>query len=155
MKLLNVKGMFLSVLIIAFFASFALAQGALPAQNMELDFFKQIISFVQSFGGYSWGLKISGICMIIVSSMKVSFLKPLWDKLGSFQVFAAPFLGVIIGLLNMGTFSWAKFLAYFAAGIGASYLYEILDLIKLIPGIGKIYISGIDLLKSILHAPKK
>jgi len=153
MKLLNVKGIALSFLIVIVFASFAFAQAAEPTPDMA--FFNQIVEFIKAFGGYSWGLKISALCMIIVASFKVSFLKPLWDKLGSFQVFAAPILGMIIGILNMGTFSWAKLLAYLAAGIGASYLYEILDLIAKIPGLGKIYVSGIELLKSILKAPKK
>ncbi len=153
MKLLSIRGLLLSLLIVLGFSSFAVAQADAPIS--ELTFFSQVIDFVKAFGGYSWGLKISGICMLIIASFKVSFLKPAWDKLGEFKVFAAPVLGIIIGILNMGTFSWAKFFAYFAAGIGASYLYEILDMTKKIPKIGAGYIAAIDFIKSILGAPKK
>lgn len=152
MKLLNLKGIAFSLIIITLFSSFAFAQ---DGSTDSLAFFSQIIDFVKSYGGYSWGLKISGICMLIIASFKVSFLKPIWDKMGSFQIWAAPILGMIIGIFSMGTFSFAKLFAYLAAGMGAVYLHEILDLIKKIPGLGSGYVQGIDLLKSILKSPAK
>ena len=118
------------------------------------DFANQVFAAVQGFGGMSWMLKISTIVLLICATMKVSFLVPLWNKLGNFKAAAAPVLGLVAGLLSYfggGTaFSLATLTAYMVSGAGALALHEILDMVKAIPGLGAGYVTAINFVTSYL-----
>lgn len=117
------------------------------------EFIAQVVAVIKAMGGMPVMLKISSVIMLIVASMKVSVLSPVWAKLGKAQIWVAPVLGLLAGLLDVaggGEMSLAKALAYVAAGAGAIHLHEILDLIKKIPGLGAVYISAIDIIASFL-----
>ena len=140
------------MLMILSFCAFAFAQDASvpPADIPVADFLTQIIQAVKGFGGLSWMLKVASVCLVIVSSMKVSALKPLWDKLGTAQKWVAPVLALIAGLLSQGTsISWASALAYLGAGAAAPYIHDLLDLIKVIPGIGSFWVGIINMIENI------
>ncbi len=120
----------------------------------------QVLKLIGEWGGISWIAKVAAIVMVLISSMKVSFLKPYWDKLGAAQAWVAPILGMIGGVLMLGadpgsSISWAGVLAYITAGAGAVFFHEILDSVKAIPGIGSVWISVIDFIAIILRAPPK
>lgn len=123
------------------------------------DFLSMVLAYIQSFGGISWMLKVSGIITLIIASMKVSFLKDLiWSKLEGFQAWLAPVLGIILGIVSLsetGQLTLAGLLAYFAAGAGSVVLHELLDTIKAIPGLGPIYIAIINAIESALGGDKK
>jgi hypothetical protein len=113
-----------------------------------------VSTVIQNFGGLSWTLKIACIVLLIIAFMKVSFLSSFWAKLGSFQAYAAPVLGLILGALTLsvsGPITLAGVLAYLAAGSGAILLHELLDTIKAIPGIGSVYVSIINAIESVLN----
>lgn len=115
-------------------------------------FLSQVFELIKGFGGMSWLLKVSAIMTILVSSMKVSFLKGLWDKLGSFKALAAPLFTIVLGALGLvgsGGFSLQAFVAYLFAGAGAVALHELLDVVKAIPGVGGIWVTIIDLIKKL------
>jgi uncharacterized membrane protein YbaN (DUF454 family) len=119
------------------------------------DFFEQIMQAIQAFGGLSTMLKISTVVMLIVSSMKVTFLRDLvWSRLGAAQAWIAPLLGLIAGVLGLGIgdqpITLASIMAYVAAGGGAVILHELLDSMKSIPGIGQVYVTMIDVVQSVL-----
>jgi len=133
----------------AFLGVAAFAQTPAPA-NPDLDFFSQVSQAVSQFGGMSWMLKIASICLLIVASMKVSFLAPLWEKLGALQTWVAPVLGLIAGVLSLGTgLSFPSAIAYIFAGAGAVLLHQLLDSVKAIPGLGAIYVSIISFIEAI------
>jgi hypothetical protein len=120
-----------------------------PSQgNPDVDFATQVFNAIKGFGGMNWLLRISTIILLLGATMKVSFLRPLWDKLGSFKTFAGPLFGLVGGLLAYfggGTqFSLAALVAYMFAGSGAIALHELLDAMKGIPGLGAIYVGIID-----------
>lgn len=149
-------------LFLLFSACFFLGATAF-AQDVEvppMDFLNQILETIQDFGGLSWVAKIAAILAIIISSMKVSFLKTYWDKLGEAKVWLAPILSVAFGIISLGVndetaITWAGVFAYMTAGAGAVFLHEILDSIKAMPGIGSMWVSIIDFIKIVLRAPAK
>lgn len=160
-----VKSYFYFLLPLAAVSVFALADSGVPvtvapvAATVEPSaFFAQVLQVIQSLGGLSMLLKVSALITLIVASMKVSFLNNLvWKKLGEAQVWVAPVLGLVAGLLHLlggSAFSWAMVFAYLSAGGGAVFLHEILDSIKAIPGLGAVYIKLINLVESALGGQK-
>lgn len=143
----------MSFFVLMFFVgSYAFADVVAPQ-----DFLAQVLAFIGSFGGLSMMLKISGIIMLVVASMKVSALNDLvWSKLGAAQAWIAPLLGLIAGLLGLGSSSvptLASVMAYVAAGGGAVLLHELLDTLKALPGIGPMWVSAIVFVEGILGGP--
>lgn len=129
----------------------AAAPAATPSDGDQL---KAILDAVQKFGGAPWVMKIALICLILTALMKVSFLQPLWAKLGAFQAMVAPLLAAIGGIISMSPITLPGVLAYLSAGAGAIVLHELLDASKGIPGIGAGYVSAINFVEGILGAPK-
>jgi hypothetical protein len=124
------------------------------------DFLAQVLAAVQKFGGLSVLLKVSAVILLLVASMKVSFLNQLiWSKLGAFQSAVAPLLGIIAGLFGLfgggAPVTLASVFAYFLSGVGAVGLHEFLDDVKAIPGIGAGYIAVINAIESILGGGEK
>jgi len=140
-------------------ASSSAASVGAPSADLPVgDFLSQIMNFIQSFGGLSLVLKISGAVLLIIASFKVSILnKYVWSKLGSFQAYAAPVLGLLVGVLGLGTggapITLGAVLTYLAAGAGAIPLHELLDTLKAIPGLGSVYVSIITAIESVLGGP--
>ena len=136
-----------------FVTSYAFAQDVVAPQ----DFLAQVLQVIKDFGGLSMMAKIASIVMIVISSMKVSFLSPYWAKLGNLQAWLAPVLGLVAGLLMVasgsGSLTWASAMAYALSGAGAIMLHNLLDLVKAIPGLGPIYVSVIDIIESRLGGP--
>lgn len=121
---------------------------------MEMDFLTQVLEYIKNFGGLETVLKISGAIALVISSMKVTFLKELlWDKMGSWKVLVAPVLGLIAGLVALGVagapFTFAAISAYVFSGAGAVIVHEILDAVKTLPGISAGVLKVVDLLKLI------
>lgn len=118
------------------------------------DFLVEVLKAVQSLGGMPWMGKLAAIITLVLSSMKVSFLNPVWDKLGGFKVYAAPALALILGLFNIHPFTWSAVVAYVAfGGAGAVFFHEIMDSIKEIPGLGSVYVGFINLVQALTGGP--
>ena len=118
------------------------------------QFLNLVLEAVKNFGGIPWTLKIASILTLILSTMKVSFMRPLWDKLGWAKALAAPVLAIVVGLLSLQPFSLAGLVAYLFAGAGAIVLHQMLDGVKGIPGVGGAFVSVIEFLQKMLKAPQ-
>jgi hypothetical protein len=118
------------------------------------DFLSQVTDTITALGGMSTMMKISAIIVLVIASMKVSGLSSLWAKLGEAQVWVAPILGLIAGVLGLGAggvpVTWKLIAAYVLAGGGAVFLHEILDSVKAIPGLGPVYVKAIELAEKAL-----
>lgn len=139
------------------FSVLVFAQDTIPAPVDTVEgFFSQVITLIKQFGGLPWVLKIAGIAAVLLSTLKVSAIREItWDKLGAAKAWAAPILGLIFGVLSLGTsLTWASALAYVSAGAGAIILHELLDSIKAIPGIGSVWLSIIGVIQSLLGSKK-
>lgn len=140
--------------IVSMFTFSVFAQDVLPPE----EFFKQVLATLQSFGGMYPTVKLSGIIMLVIASMKVTYLNTLiWSKLGQLQIWVAPLLGLLAGVLALGKdLTPASALAYATVGAGAVFIHEVFDLIKAIPGIGPFYIFIINMIEGSLGggAPK-
>ena len=112
-----------------------------------------IVTAAQGFGGLSWALKIAVVIMCLIGLMKVSFLSSLWAKLGAFQAWLAPILGLALGICLLaanGTITLAGVMAYVGAGGGAVFIRELLEGVKAIPGLGPMYVTILNLIESAL-----
>lgn len=118
------------------------------------SFIGQIATAFSSFGGLPWAGKIALIITLLIASMKVSVLDSLvWDRLGKFQAWAAPILGLIGGIVSLavsGHITLPGVLAYMSAGAGAILLHELLDTVKALPGIGQMWVSIIAAIEGAL-----
>lgn len=126
--------------------------------NPQSDaFLAQVIDTVKQWGGLKILLRIAAIIALLIASMKVSIVnKYVWSKLGAFQVYMAPLLGLIGGVLSIGVsgpVTLASVFTYVSAGAGAVFLHEILDSVKAIPKLGDMYVSLINLIESALGGP--
>lgn len=145
--------MFLLALMLPFVAA---AQAIVPTDDLN-TLIMNVLTFVKQFGGLPWVAKVASIIAILISISKVSALRGFtWDKLPEkTRIWLAPFLGLIYGLFAQGTdITAASALAYMLAGAGAPYVHEMLDGIKLIPGIGPFWVNAIEVIKTYLGAPK-
>lgn len=104
------------------------------------------------------GLGFQGLLIafvtLLVSAMKLSALRPLWDKLGAWQTATAPFLSLVLVAISTATpgiaFSWQAVAVAVTTGAGAIALHELLDALKKAPGLGPILGTLIGLAQSIL-----
>jgi hypothetical protein len=119
------------------------------------DFLSQVLSVIQGFGGMAWQMKITSIVLLLMASMKVSLLKPLWQRLGGAQAWLAPLLGLVVGVVSMNPFSWAGLVAYVSAGVGAIAAHELLDGLKKIPKLGPVYVRVIEITERLLGGKPK
>lgn len=128
------------------------------APNPASDaFLAQVVQTIKTWGGLAALLRIAAIIALIIASMKVTIINKLvWSKLGSFQVYVAPVLGLVGGLLSIGVkgpVTLASVFTYVSAGAGAVFLHEILDSVKAIPGLGAIFVSAINAVEGTLGGP--
>lgn len=154
----NIK--LLIILTLTFVGVFAFAQDV-AAENTDASFFTNLFSYLKSLFDdtvkVSTMAKISGGIVLLISTMKVSFLKPLWEKLGDKKDWLAPALGLVAGIVGMfvnGSVDFNIVLAALASGALAPYVHDLLDQVKKIPGLGQIWLTIIDFIKVILKAPK-
>lgn len=130
-----------------------------PDEIPVQDFAGQVLEAISKFGGLNWMGKIALLITLIISTMKVTAIRQMfWDKLGAAKAWAAPILGLILGILTLamgGHLTLAGVLAWVSAGAGALILHELLDSLKKIPGLGAMWVSFIDLVMGYLGAEKK
>lgn len=120
------------------------------------DFFSQVWTVITGFGGMGFMMKFSAVITVIIASMKVSFARPLWDKLGYFKALVTPILSLILGIISLavaGKVTLAALAAYLFSGGGAIILHEVLDQIKAIPGLSPVYLNMIAFFSKILGGP--
>ena len=127
--------------------------------TMSLDqFLALVLEKMKGFGGIPWTLKIAAILMILLGTLKVSFARPVWDKLGPYKALAAPVLSLLIGIVSLGAnpnqmITGPGVVAYLFAGAGAIVLHELIDAIKSIPGIGPTYLNILVFMQTFLKKP--
>lgn len=147
------------LIFITTFLTFGVFAQDVPVENVDASFLASAWAWVQSLWSDTPLLgKITGGVILIVSSWKVSFLKPLWDKLGEKQEWVAPVLGLLGGVAALfvnGEFDLSLLLTSIAGGALAPYVHDLLDYLKAIPGIGKVWLTIIDIIKMVLLAPKE
>lgn len=129
----------------------AFAQAQAPVTLMA--WLGQALTTVQDFisSNMTWQVKAAAVIALIISSMNVTVLNQwIWQKLGNFQIWLAPVLGLVGGLINVyNGGNWSDVLSYAVAGGGAVFVHELLDLIKVLPGIGSLWVSLINMIENI------
>ena len=161
--------LFLGIVLIAVFGAIlhymtgtAQAATVLPDGNI----FGAVWSLVSGWGGLNYTVKINAIMTILISSMKVSFLKPFWDKIKDIkitykgvvqhinaQVYFVLLLHIGVGIITQGNYSFTAILAYVFIGGGSVYFHELADGLKNIPIVGKVLEWIETIAKYVLKAP--
>ncbi|NDC22523.1 MAG: hypothetical protein EBZ49_00110 [Proteobacteria bacterium] len=118
-----------------------------------MEFIFQIIKSFGQFQGMQASIIASTMLTLLISSIKVSPLSGLWDRLGQFKVLAAPIMSMAIAALAIKPFSMEAMMTAFITGAGSVAVHEFLSAAKSIPGMSKIA----DMLESLLDmlTPKK
>lgn len=155
LKLFPNLGRFLPTIMLSLFLTgYAMADASVVSPG---DYLALVLKVIGELGGLSWMLKIAAVVTLVLSSMKVSFLNDMiWSKLGKFKAWAAPILGLLIGVITMqanGGITLVGLMAYLSAGAGALILHELLDTVKSIPGLGPIWVSLIEAIQKALGGP--
>lgn len=133
-----------------------LVAGAAYASDAPLplgDFFTQVAAFYAQWGGLENMAKISGIITLIVGSFKVDAIKHvLWDKpwFEKLRPWSGPVLGILAGLLQNGNLTLGSTLAYLSAGVGAAYLFKLLDLIKIPAASNSLVMAIIGIIQTVI-----
>ncbi len=137
------------------FASFAaLAQGELPPTETISDMFGYAVALFHDWKGLTSQAKIASVIFLIVGATKNSALAPHWDKIAKqYKPWVAPFLSLVATLVMVRPLTLESFLAAMATGAAAGYAANLLDLVKTIPGVGKLVVSIIDIVGAILKRP--
>lgn len=146
MKHLNLFLCSIFVFLLTFVASAHAAEVEMPVG----DLLAQVVQLIKNFGGLSWYAKVSGIILLLVASMQVSIIRPLWDKLGSAKPYVALGLALLGGIFSLDHITLPGVLAYLSAGAGAILLRQLLDVLKAIPGISSIWVTVFDVLAAML-----
>ena len=158
MKIFVLLTLFLMTMVA--FAEGEIAEGLVVA-NVPVDIWlKSIVSTYGSWGEFiGWQAKSAAIIYVIIGSMKVSFIRPLWDGLGKAKVFAAPVLSLLsvifmaMAAKGEGMSAYQMIWMGLTTGAGALALSNLMEAIRSIPGIGSIPNSIIHLLENILKRP--
>ncbi len=126
----------------------ALANGQTPSPLPEGagvgEIFSSIVEIFKNWSGLSYQYKIAAVLFIIVGIFKNSALAPYWNGLGKLKPFVAPFLSLVAFLFMIQPFTLDAFIAAITTGVAAGYFAQIVDALKLIPGLGS-YIEVISI----------
>jgi hypothetical protein len=161
----------IAVVLVALFVTLAhflgaTAQAASSVVETDGNIFGAIWKLVSGWGGLNYTVKVNAIMTLLISSMKVSFLKPLWDKIKvikitykgvvqeiNAQVYFVLFLHIIVGIITQGNYSFNAILAYVFIGGGSVYFHELASGLKNVPIIGQILEWIETIAKYVLKAP--
>ena len=142
------------LLLALFTPLYAFAADAPAVADPITSFIGDVGALISGFGGMSWALKISSIIMLIIGTSKIDFVeKMFWSKLGKAQALVGPVLGLIAGFVAVNPLNAAALAAYAFAGLGANYLYELLDLAKIPEASNATVMMVINLVQSFIKKP--
>jgi hypothetical protein len=119
-----------------------------------MELFNQAWGLIAGFNQLDLAGKIGGIVLLVLSIVKNSALRPLWDKAGAWKVVVAPALAVLYALIMVQPFTLKAVVASLVGGALAVASHELLDAIKNLPGIGPAFVKAIGFVQGILKAPK-
>lgn len=134
-------------------------QTAVPVDVGDVGpFLLAMVKAIQDLGGLSIFMKVSVILSLLISSMKVSAVRPWWDKLGAGKPWVAPGLALLAGVFGLGAggavVTPAMVLTYVMAGGGAIAFHELISSLKSLPGVGPKFVQAVSILESVLGAKK-
>lgn len=148
---------YLGIIALFCFMSAAMAQAVpmpLPDNASIEQLFSAAISLFSDFKLLSSQMKVAGVLFLLIAVVKNSMFQPLWAKLGDAKKIAAPVLSLAAFFVMQPKLDLSVVIAAITTGAAASYLADILDLLKKIPGIGSVYVKIIDVIGMLLKKPQ-
>jgi hypothetical protein len=137
------------------FALFLLSSAAIAqeAPSLDLSWLSAVNDLIRLFSNWQTiGAQagFAALLTILISTIKISALRPLWDKLGPAKIIAPSLLSLIAYLLTLQSFSFPVILAAITTGVGAVYLHELLNAIRMLPAVNKYVLMVVDVLQILL-----
>jgi hypothetical protein len=130
--------------------------GEVPQTETLGQIFQEAVGLFTNWKGLSYQYKIAGVLFILVGTAKNSVLAPHWEKLPkAIKPWVAPVLSLVAFLFMVQPFTLETALAAVATGAAAGYAAQLLDLIKMIPGVGPVIRTVIDVVGVVLKRPTK
>jgi len=127
-----------------------------PQTETISDIFGYAVALFHDWKGLSSQARIASVLFLIVGTVKNSALAPYWDKVAKeYKPWIAPILCLVASLVMVKPFTLETFLAAIATGYAAGAAANLLDLVKKLPGIGKVVVSIIDIVGAVLKRPTK
>lgn len=101
-------------------------------------------------------VKLAGFVLMMIALWKSSYAKLfVWEKLGNYKILVAPLLGLISAALTIKPLDLHTLWLGISGGFLAAGLHEVLDAIKVLPGIGPKYVSIINFIEKMLGAKEQ
>jgi hypothetical protein len=113
----------------------------------------QISTLIPSLASMSPQAKVAAIVALLISVWNSSFLQPYLASLGKAANLVGPFLGVVAAVVAIQPLSWSAVWVGLSGGVLAIPVMALLDAVKVIPGVGSVYVSAINLVEGWLGAP--
>jgi len=115
--------------------------------------FTQGWALVTGFKDLGTAGAIGGLVLLLISLVKSSLIRPLWDKMGAWKVLVAPALAFIYTVVTVQPLTLQAVVTSLIGGAMAVATHELLDAVKQLPGVGPVFIKAIDFVKGLLKAP--
>lgn len=125
--------------------------------NEIMPVLSQAFDVMKDFGALSMHMKIAAVLTLLISLVKVSAIRPIWEKLGAGKVLVAPLLSLMLAIVqSIGEKPVTKveIMNALLIGAGSVAMHEFLDALKEIPVIKQRAEPLVDLVKKLL-SPKK
>lgn len=117
----------------------------------------QVFALFGDLKGYvAWQFKAVAVIYVLIGSIKVSVLAPLWDKLGKAKALVAPVLAMVAALFvtwGSGPLSLPTVFIALTTGAGALALADILGAVKQAPGVNPVWLAVVGFLEKVLKKP--
>lgn len=113
-----------------------------------------IVDYLKNLSGLGTMGMLSATITLLISLWKSSFLQPYWAAMPEWMKrWMGPVLGMVSAVLALGPLSWATVMAGLSSGMLAAALHDLLDTLKVVPGLSPIYIAIINTIESFLGSP--
>jgi hypothetical protein len=113
----------------------------------------QLLSLIEGLGSMSPQAKIAAVVLFLTAVWNSSFLQPYWAALGNAQTLVGPVLGLVSGILSVSPLSWSSVWTGVYGGSLAVLVIALLNAVKVLPGIGPVYVSVINFIENLLGSP--
>ena len=147
---------FLPYLLLLFpIIAFADAAPVVAAPDALTAWIGSVGALIAGFGGMAWYAKVSAIIMLVIGTSKLSFVENIfWNKLSpTLQTLLPAILGFLAGAVLVQPFNFGAMIAYGSAGLGANFIYELLDMAKIPAASNAMVMMVINIIQSALKRP--
>lgn len=122
------------------------------------NFLNKVFITTYLWGGLKFVGLVATLVLLVIGALKLSYLRPLWDRLGNLKSLVAPLLSLILGLTSLlisdEPITLHGLFTYLLAGSGSIILHDLFDAVKSLPFISPAYQKVVQNLQDLLRQHK-